>query len=255
MQPHTCAIKGLICYTKRGVHTHWVTLKGNTMNYPPVTLGGPQHDDIVELAKAWAGTTVAYAIVLTGAANLLSIQIIEALLVSAIVCGLGFVVHELAHRQVARRYGATAHFAADMRWLGLSLLLSFTGIFIAAPGAVWHTGVNDARRLGHIAWVGPVSNLLLSLLFLLLYPIAYIVQLDFDLLLRMGGVGVGFNAWLGLFNLIPGGPFDGAKVLAWSTPVYVATVVVAGAMAFGLARQDVLIQVWGAIIRMAFGVS
>jgi len=53
------------------------------MNYPPVTLGGPQHDDIVELAKAWAGTTLAYAIVLTGAANLLSIQII------VVVVGLG----------------------------------------------------------------------------------------------------------------------------------------------------------------------
>ncbi len=223
------------------------------MNYPPTALGGPQHDDIVELAKAWAGTTVAYAIVLTGAANLLSVQFIESLLVSAIVCGLGFVVHELAHRQVARRYGATAHFAADTRWLGLSLLLSFTGIFIAAPGAVWHTGVSDARRLGHIAWVGPLSNLVLSLIFLIIYPIAFLLGLDFDLLLRICVVGVAFNAWLGLFNMIPSGPFDGAKILAWSMPVYITTVVVGAGMAFWLARQDTLIQVWGGFISLVYG--
>lgn len=224
------------------------------MGFSPTPVVGLQHDDIVELAKAWAGTTVAYAIVLTGAANVLSLQIIESLLVSAIVCGLGFVAHELAHRQVARRYGAQAHFAADNRWLGLSLLLSFTGIFIAAPGAVWHTGVSDARRLGHIAWAGPLANLVLSLVFLLIYPITFVFGVDFDLLLKICVVGVGFNAWLGLFNMIPNGPFDGAKVLAWSTPVYLGTVVVAAAMAFGLARQDVLIQVWGAMIRVAFGV-
>lgn len=224
------------------------------MSFPPTTVDGPQHDDIVELAKAWAGTTLAYAIFSTGATNLLSVQIIESLLVAAIVCGVGFVVHELAHRQVARHYGARAHFAADNRWLGLSLLLAFAGIFIAAPGAVWHTGVSDARRLGHIAWVGPFANLVLSLVFLLIYPIAFIAGIDFDLLLRICVVGVGFNAWLGLFNMIPSGPFDGAKVLAWSMPVYLGTVGVAAAMAFGLARQDVLIQVWGAIIRLAFGV-
>lgn len=223
------------------------------MSFSPINVNIPQHDDIVELAKAWAGTTLAYAIFSTGATNLLSVQLIENLLVAAIVCGVGFVVHELAHRQVARRYGAAAHFAADNRWLGLSLLLAFAGIFIAAPGAVWHTGVSDARRLGHIAWVGPVSNLVLSLVFLLIYPISFVMGVDFDLLLTICVVGVGFNAWLGLFNMIPSGPFDGAKVIAWSPPIYFATVAVAAAMAFGLARQDVLIQVWGAMIRLVFG--
>ena len=214
---------------------------------------GPQHDDIVEIAKAWAGTTIAYAIVQTGVANLLSPQFIEQLLVASIVCGVGFVVHEVAHRQVARHFGASAHFAADNRWLLLSLLISFAGIFIAAPGAVWHTGVNDKRRLGLIALAGPLSNLVLALVFLLIYPVAYILRWDFDLLYVICMVGVGFNAWIGLFNLIPNGPFDGAKVLAWSTNVYVAMLAVAGAMAFGLARHDTLITVWSWMVSLIIG--
>ena len=211
---------------------------------------GPQHDDIVEIAKAWAGTTIAYAIAQTGAANLLSPQFIEQLLVASIVCGVGFVVHEVAHRQVARHFGASAHFAADNRWLMLSLLIAFAGIFIAAPGAVWHTGVNYKRRLGLIALAGPLSNLVLAVVFLLIYPIAYVMRWDFDLLYVICMVGVGFNAWIGLFNLIPSGPFDGAKVLVWSTPVYVAMLAVSGAMAFWLARHDTLITVWSWMVTL-----
>lgn len=211
---------------------------------------GAQHDDLVEIAKAWAGTTIAFAIVQTGVANLLSPQFIEQLLVASIVCGVGFVVHEVAHRQVARHFGASAHFAADNRWLLLSLLISLAGIFIAAPGAVWHTGVNDKRRLGLIAMAGPLSNLVLSMVFLLIYPVAFLFGWDFDLLYVICMVGVGFNAWIGLFNLIPNGPFDGAKVLAWSTNVYVAMLAVAGAMAFGLARHDTLITIWSLMVSL-----
>ena len=207
---------------------------------------GPQHDDIVEIAKAWAGTTIAYAIVQTGVANLLSPQFIEQLLVASIVCGVGFVVHEVAHRQVARHFGASAHFAADNRWLLLSLLIAFAGIFIA----VWHTGVNDKRRLGLISLAGPLSNLVLAVVFLLIYPVAFLLGWDFDLLYVICMVGVGFNAWIGLFNLIPNGPFDGAKVLAWSSSVYVVMLAVAGAMAFGLARHDTLITIWGWMVSL-----
>jgi len=63
-------------------------------------------------------------------------------------------------------------------------------------------------------------------------------------------VGVGFNAWIGLFNLIPNGPFDGAKILAWSTNVYVAMLAVSGAMAFWLARPDTLITVWSWMVEL-----
>lgn len=217
------------------------------------SMDGPAHDDVVELAKAWAGTSLAYAVYNTGAVNLLSPAIIENLLVACIVCGLGFVVHEMAHRQVARRFGAQAHFAADNRWLLISLLVALAGIFIAAPGAVWHTGVNDKQRIGKIALAGPISNFVLAFVFLLLYPIIYLVGWDLDIFLAICMNGFILNAWIGLFNMIPGGPFDGAKVLAWSTWVYAATVAVGVVMVFVLSRQSVFITVWGWMLSMLAG--
>jgi Zn-dependent protease len=53
-------------------------------------------------------------------------------------------------------------------------------------------------------------------------------------LLMMLARASGFNAWLGLFNMIPAGPFDGAKVLAWSKPIFVATVLIGLVLTFGI---------------------
>lgn len=209
---------------------------------------GRGHDDFVELTKAWAGTTVAYAIMQTGAANLASLQFIENLLIAALVCGVGFVVHEVAHQKVAQRFGAKAHFAADNRWLLISIALAFTGFFIAAPGAVWHTGVNDTKRVGQIALAGPLSNYILAIIFLLLYPLVYVLGLDFDIFLTICMVGFSFNAWIGLFNMIPLGPFDGTKILAWSRLVYGVMVAVGVLMAFVLNRQEFFITVWSGMV-------
>ncbi|MEY3991085.1 MAG: hypothetical protein RI985_2166 [Chloroflexota bacterium] len=214
---------------------------------------GSGHDDLIELTKAWAGTSLAFAIMQTGAANLASIRFIENLLVAAIVCGVGFVVHEVAHQKVAQRFGAKAHFAADNRWLLISIALAFTGFFIAAPGAVWHTGVNDTKRIGQIALAGPLSNYILALIFLLIYPLIYVVGLDFDLFLTICMVGFSFNAWIGLFNMIPLGPFDGTKVLAWSRLVYGVMVAVGVLLAFVLNRQEFFITVWGWMVGLFLG--
>jgi Zn-dependent protease len=44
--------------------------------------------------------------------------------------------------------------------------------------------------------------------------------------------GFKLNAWIGLFNMIPAGPFDGAKVLSWSPLVFGITVAVGVALTF-----------------------
>jgi Zn-dependent protease len=44
------------------------------------------------------------------------------------------------------------------------------------------------------------------------------------------------NAWIGLFNMIPAGPFDGAKVLDWSPKVFGITVAIGIFLAFILER-------------------
>ena len=39
-------------------------------------------------------------------------------------------------------------------------------------------------------------------------------------------LGYRINALIGLFNMIPFMNFDGAKIIKWSKPIYIATVIV-----------------------------
>ncbi|MBK9944513.1 MAG: peptidase M50 [Kouleothrix sp.] len=211
---------------------------------PDESIFGSQTNDNVELLKAWAGTTLAFAILRTGSSNLLTTAFVSNLLVSAVVCGLGFVLHELAHRVVARNYGAEAHFIANNGWLILSIVIAFAGFFIAAPGAVWHRGYLTARQGGLIALAGPATNMVLSLIFFIALLVVLIAQLAvpqivFDICL----IGFSLNAWLGLFNMIPAGPFDGAKVLNWSPLVFGVTVAIGLVLTFVLGSQTAIVSV------------
>jgi Zn-dependent protease len=188
-------------------------------------LGGK--NDNIELLKAWAGTTLAYAVALRGG-QIFSVGFLFILLIAAVTCGVGFVLHELAHRVLARQYGAQAHFVANNGWLLISIVLAFTGFFIAAPGAVWHRGYLTPRQGGLIALGGPVTNLILAALFLLLS----LITPSSSWLGIVASVGYNINAWLGLFNMIPAGPFDGAKVLNWNWQVFAVTVAVGIGMVF-----------------------
>ncbi|MHB8352614.1 MAG: metalloprotease, partial [Thermoplasmata archaeon] len=42
-----------------------------------------------------------------------------------------------------------------------------------------------------------------------------------------------FNGWFAAFNLVPLGPLDGRKVLAWNAPVWAAAFIVAAALTVG----------------------
>ncbi len=213
---------------------------------PDEAIFSGKNNDNLELLLAWAGTTVAYAIVQAGAANLLSGIFVQALAISGVVCGLGFVFHELAHRIVARHYGAQAHFVADKRWLGMSILIAFAGFFIAAPGAVWHRGRLTLQQGGLIALAGPVTNLVLAVLFIFLLPVLVLANQREDWVVSLCVTGVRLNAWLGLFNMIPAGPFDGAKVLAWNKVVFGVTVAVAFVLTFVIPSN--LAAIWGALL-------
>jgi Zn-dependent protease len=207
----------------------------NIFSTPDEDIFAGGRSDMFELVKAWAGTSLAFAIFFMGGQVLNSFFLI-ALAIAALTCGIGFLLHELAHRVVARRFGAEAHFVADDRWLLISIGVAFLSFFIAAPGAVWHRGLLTPRQSGLIALAGPVTNLALALLFWL-----GLVVLPSDLWIINGSVsgvdlimrvGYNINAWLGLFNLIPAGPFDGAKVLAWDWRVLAVTAAVAVVLVF-----------------------
>jgi Zn-dependent protease len=175
-----------------------------------------------DLVAAWLALGVAFTLFLlvtsgrsVGPADLLDLfgtdQFLTLLALSLLTAGVGFLLHELAHKVVAIRFGQVAEFRADYTMLGLAIAAALVGFLFAAPGAVYHSGRITPRESAGIAVAGPLTNVVLAGLFLPVFLFA-----DGGFLLRTGQLGVTLNAVLAGFNMIPFGPLDGRKVLRWS---------------------------------------
>ena len=138
----------------------------------------------------------------------------------------GFVLHELAHKVVAQRYGHWAEFRAAFSFLGVTLAAAaFLRILLAAPGAVLIQGRVTPRENGLISLVGPGVNLVVAVLTYGGFLLGFYVSPDWAVddtdvapFMLLGVAQV--NALLSMFNLVPFGPLDGRKVLRWNRAVY-----------------------------------
>jgi len=168
--------------------------------------------EITELIKAWFVITIAVAIVTSGKVEL-GILLLN-FVIAAFTVGIGFVVHELAHKFMAQKYNCFAEFRADNKMLVISLISAFFGFVFAAPGAVMIWGRIDTEKNGKISLAGPLSNLVIAgAFFLVAFTGTSWVQV-------VATFGYKINGWLALFNLIPIGGLDGSKILAWNKLVY-----------------------------------
>ena len=180
--------------------------------------------EIRDLLKAWVAISIAFAVVLSKFPNLraLDLSFYQVFIIAAVSVGTGFLLHELGHKLVAQRYGCFAEFRSFDQMLILAILMSFFGFVFAAPGAVMIQGPVGRKRNGMISAAGPIVNLVLALFFifiLLIFPTGFLKVLAF--------YGFFINTWLALFNMIPFGIFDGAKVLRWDKKVYGIIVAIA----------------------------
>jgi len=181
--------------------------------------------EIKDLVKAWFIISLAFAIAFSGG-GFFDASILVIFLVSAFTVGLGFILHELAHRYFARRYGAHAEFYANNTMLFMALLFSFFGFIFAAPGAVVIRGYLTKRKYGHIALAGPMMNILLGIVFLLF-------GIFLPVTMPVAKPGMMINFWLALFNMLPFPIFDGFKVLRWNKIVYGAVMAFTVIAVFG----------------------
>lgn len=165
-----------------------------------------------DLFIAWILISIAFAIALRGQ----NLQFTQLIGISLVTVGMGFVVHELAHKYVAQHYSKSAEFEANLPMLAVSILIAFAGIVVAAPGAVRISGFVNQKESGIISSAGPIANIVLALLFL---PLFLLSPTD-SILLYITSFGFLINSWLALFNLIPFGIFDGAKVISWNKTAY-----------------------------------
>lgn len=172
--------------------------------------------EIKHLARAWGAITLAFTILFVGNITSVSTAIITFLL-SGVTVGVAFILHELAHKAVAQHYGLFAEFRSDGKMLLIAIATSFFGIVIAAPGAVMISGHAGVNRTGKVSMAGPLTNIILAAMFLI-----------FDLAVggsMLTGFGHMINAWLAVFNMIPFGFFDGAKILLWNKKIYAAMLI------------------------------
>ncbi len=175
--------------------------------------------ELIDLAVAWIVITLIFS---QGAFTaLFGLELTKAaaiFLIPLFTVGIGFILHEMAHKFVAQHYGCWAEFRSDYSMLFLSFIISvFTGFVLLAPGAVLISGTITKRRNGIISVAGPLANVALALAFLGAYFI-----LPTGLPQTVAVIGFTINVWLGLFNMIPFGILDGRKVWVWNRWAYSA---------------------------------
>lgn len=189
--------------------------------------------ELRDILKAWVVLSVAFALVYGGInllrgnlGELFSPGFLVLFLISLFTAGIGFLFHELGHKFMAQHYGCGAEFRAFEQMLYLALgLAAVVGFIFAAPGAVMIAGRVSVRENGHISLAGPLVNFVLAGGFLFL---SFLAPIFF--------IGYFINSWLGLFNLIPFGNFDGKKILDWSRYAWGGMVLVGIGLLWGLPR-------------------
>ena len=135
---------------------------------------------------------------------------------------LAFLLHELAHKFTAIRYGFWSEFRLSTWGAALSLLSLALPIRIIAPGAVviFAYGITRGEE-GRIAVAGPLTNLILAALF---FSASRALPMPEALLLRRLAI---FNTDLAFFNLLPFPPLDGSRVIRWSIFIWLALFLIA----------------------------
>ncbi len=168
-----------------------------------------------DLGIAWFAITLAFTLVFRWAGMELS-DFLLVFAISAVTVGVGFILHELAHKFTAMHYGYWAEFRKDNLMLLVAVAMAaLVGFVFAAPGATVIYGANLSRREnGWISASGAMTNLLLAV------PFIALALGTGGLASVIGSMGWKVNAMLASFNMLPVGPLDGRKVLAWSPAAF-----------------------------------
>ena len=113
-----------------------------------------------------------------------------------LIYGLAFILHELAHKFPLK---------------------------IIAPGAVMIGNIASWDHYGKVSIAGPATNIGMGIIFFMIALVS-----GNPMVYSLARIGVNINASLALFNLLPFGIFDGAKIIKWNKYTWGAAVLAAG---------------------------
>ena len=144
-------------------------------------------------------------------------------------------IHELAHAYTAYKLGDKSQKAlgrltldpfAHIDWMGF-LCIALVGFGWGKPVMVDDRNFkNRARDNMLVALAGPLSNLLIAIVFTIILKILIMTGLISVVstsqvsmvVFSMFSLAIQFNVIFGIFNLLPIPPFDGSKVLFYFLP-------------------------------------
>jgi len=207
-----------------------------TVRWDPYRPRGMQFSrvEVTQILIAMAAMTLAFTLAqasgLAGVAYLAGIGgwgILALIAVASFVAVItAFLLHELAHKAVAQRYGCFAEFRAYPMGLLLGIATAALGFLFAAPGAVMVSGPVTPKQNARISAAGPGTNLVLAAGFI---GLATLLGVSGDPLANLASYFVGsiafVNLFLGGFNLVPFPPLDGSKILFRDKVMWVSMVV------------------------------
>lgn len=200
-----------------------------------------------DLLIGWIAIAIAFTLIFIRGGGITPLIFALFFVISLLTVGLGFLLHELAHKFTAMKYGYWAEFHKDNQMLLVAVALAaLVGVVFAAPGATVIYGqqgrVMTKEEDGIISVAGPVTNLVLCIPFFLMivagaalgYPFAD--SLLAFVLFMTGTIGLSVNAMIAFFNLLPVSVLDGRKVLSWNPAVFI--VMIAASLAILLLSYD-----------------
>ena len=222
-----------------------------------------------DLVIAWLALAVAFTL---GASGILALfmegfsilspeKMLLTFVISLITVGLSFVLHELAHKFAAIKFGYWAEFRKSAQMLVIAVAVAvITGIVFAAPGA---TLINTAgrqmtkRENGIISISGPLVNIILIIPFAVIMFVGVFLGgveavaggLFFNpftlagFLFYLGMIGCQINAMLAFFNMLPVGPLDGKKILAWKPAIFVVVLLITLLLVYFAVDPVVLVNI------------
>jgi len=131
-----------------------------------------------------------------------------------VILTISFFIHEIAHKIAAQKKGLWAEFRLTVWGSVMTLIFAFLPIKFISPGAVMIAGPGEREEIGKISIAGPITNIVLSVLFL---GTAF-VSGPLSPIFLFGGF---FNAYIAAFNLIPFGVLDGQRILTWNKIIWI----------------------------------